>query len=143
MADTNSFCGADCGAGVGRVSQNLLLHHFQEVDVVEPSHHYIESACKALNGSSAQSWPSQHKAVNFYKVGLENWTPHSERQDTPCLMTEWPLSWSCSAAVLAQLLPRLLCGLSCTVIQSSMPESVLIASISWWQMVTCAQPNRA
>ncbi len=91
MADTidgdqvNSSCGADCGAGVGRVSQNLLLHHFQEVDVVEPSHHYIESARKALSGSSAQSWPSKHKAVNFYKVGLENWIPHSERQDIPCV----------------------------------------------------------
>ena len=82
---------ADCGAGVGRVSQNLLLHHFQEVDVVEPSHHYLESARKALTGSSAQSWPSQHKAVNFYEVGLEKWTPHSERQDIPCVMTEWPL----------------------------------------------------
>lgn len=27
----------DCGAGVGRVSEQLLLHHFQEVDLVEPS----------------------------------------------------------------------------------------------------------
>ena len=143
MADTNSFCGADCGAGVGRVSQNLLLHHFQEVDVVEPSHHYMESARKALSGSSAQSWPSQHKAVNFYEVGLENWTPHGERQETLCVMTEWPLLWCCSAAVLAHLLPGLLCGLSYTVIQSSMPESVLIASISWWQTVACAQPNRS
>ncbi|DBA70624.1 hypothetical protein WJX79_002756 [Trebouxia sp. C0005] len=82
-------CAADCGAGVGRVSQNLLLHHFQEVDVVEPSHHYIESARKALSGSSAQSWPSQHKAVNFYKVGLENWTPHSERYDV--IWIQWAL----------------------------------------------------
>ena len=28
---------ADCGAGVGRVSEQLLLHHFAEVDLVEPS----------------------------------------------------------------------------------------------------------
>ena len=28
---------ADCGAGIGRVSAELLLHYFQEVDLVEPS----------------------------------------------------------------------------------------------------------
>lgn len=27
----------DCGAGVGRVTEQLLLHHCQEVDLVEPS----------------------------------------------------------------------------------------------------------
>ena len=75
----------DCGAGVGRVSQNLLLHHFQEVDLVEPSHHYIETARKALSASGGQSWPAQHKAVNFYEVGLEKWTPDSQRQRSCCV----------------------------------------------------------
>jgi hypothetical protein len=28
---------ADCGAGIGRVTAELLLHYFQEVDLVEPS----------------------------------------------------------------------------------------------------------
>lgn len=74
------YASADCGAGVGRVSQHLLLHHFQEVDVVEPSHHYIETARKNLcEPSTSQSWPSQHKAVNFYELGLEAWTPESQR----------------------------------------------------------------
>lgn len=32
---------ADCGAGIGRVSSELLLHYFQEVDLVEPSGMYF------------------------------------------------------------------------------------------------------
>lgn len=32
-----SVAAADCGAGIGRVSSELLLHYFQEVDLVEPS----------------------------------------------------------------------------------------------------------
>ena len=71
---------ADCGAGVGRVSENLLLHHFQEVDLIEPSHHYIETARKSLcDASSAHPWPAQHKAARFFEMGLEKWTPESER----------------------------------------------------------------
>ena len=62
------------------MSQNLLLHHFVEVDVIEPSHHYIEKARQELSGSSSSmSWPSQHKAAEFYEVGLEKWTPVSQR----------------------------------------------------------------
>lgn len=62
------------------MSQNLLLHHFVEVDVIEPSHHYIEKARQELSGSSSSlSWPSQHKAAEFYEVGLEKWTPVTQR----------------------------------------------------------------
>lgn len=83
-------CAADCGAGVGRVSQNLLLHHFVEVDVIEPSHHYIEKARQELSGSSSSmSWPSQHKAAEFYEVGLEKWTPVSQRYDV--IWVQWAL----------------------------------------------------
>lgn len=39
----------DCGAGVGRVSKELLLHVFQEVDLLEPSQHLLETA-GALGG---------------------------------------------------------------------------------------------
>lgn len=71
---------ADCGAGVGRVSQHLLLHHFQEVDLIEPSQHYIHTAKANLEGpSETQAWPAGHQAVNFYQLGLENWTPELQR----------------------------------------------------------------
>jgi hypothetical protein len=40
------YCAAvsDCGAGVGRVSKELLLHLFQEVDLLEPSAHLLQTA---------------------------------------------------------------------------------------------------
>lgn len=39
----------DCGAGVGRVTEQLLLHHFQEVDLVEPSgQHFTWCHCTLL-----------------------------------------------------------------------------------------------
>jgi hypothetical protein len=37
---------ADCGAGVGRVAKELLLHVFHEVDLLEPSQHLLEAAGK-------------------------------------------------------------------------------------------------
>jgi len=42
---------ADCGAGVGRVAKELLLHVFQEVDLLEPSQHLLEAAseCSSLD----------------------------------------------------------------------------------------------
>ncbi len=37
QAQGRPLAALDCGAGVGRVSEQLLLHFFQEVDLVEPS----------------------------------------------------------------------------------------------------------
>ena len=64
---------SDCGAGVGRVTEHLLLHHFAEVDLVEPSGHLLEAAQARLSspGGSKTSWPKHHRAVNFWQQGLE------------------------------------------------------------------------
>lgn len=55
------FHPADCGAGVGRVAKELLLHVFQEVDLLEPSKHLLETA-----GKWEQAWWS--KGVRFKVV---------------------------------------------------------------------------
>lgn len=47
-----SLVAADCGAGIGRVSAELLLNYFQEVDLVEPSGTYrflMICFCRALH----------------------------------------------------------------------------------------------
>ncbi|KXZ52011.1 hypothetical protein GPECTOR_10g1033 [Gonium pectorale] len=36
--------GGDCGAGVGRVTEQLLRHHFHTVDLLEPSKHLLDTA---------------------------------------------------------------------------------------------------
>ena len=64
------WCSTDCGAGVGRVSENLLLRFFQEVDLVEPSAHLIEEARRKLTGSSVPR--AVGRAVGFFQMGLQD-----------------------------------------------------------------------
>lgn len=40
---------ADCGAGVGRVTNELLLHLFHEVDLMEPSRPLLECSQQNLS----------------------------------------------------------------------------------------------
>ncbi|XP_010906041.1 alpha N-terminal protein methyltransferase 1 [Elaeis guineensis] len=70
----------DCGSGIGRVTKNLLLRFFNEVDLVEPVSHFLESAREnlALDGDSEND---AHKAVNFYCVPLQEFTPEVGRYD--------------------------------------------------------------
>lgn len=70
----------DCGAGVGRVTKNLLLKHFQEVDLVEPVSHFIESAREKLKVCGQSKSVANH-AVNFYCIPLQEFTPEEGRYD--------------------------------------------------------------
>lgn len=71
----------DCGAGVGRVTEQLLLHHCAEVDLVEPSAHLLEAAKQRLGGHAVKGVPRGHKAVNFYQAGIEAHDPEPGRYD--------------------------------------------------------------
>ncbi|KAI3434454.1 hypothetical protein D9Q98_002531 [Chlorella vulgaris] len=71
----------DCGAGVGRVTEQLLLHHCQEVDLVEPSAHLLDAARQSLSTRGARDWPRGHKAVNFYQAGIEQHELEQGRYD--------------------------------------------------------------
>lgn len=79
----------DCGAGVGRVSENLLLHHFQEVDLVEPSEHLLKAAQQRLCGSSPKPFPKGHRAVGFFQMGLQDFKPEPQRYDV--IWVQWAL----------------------------------------------------
>ena len=84
----------DCGAGVGRVSAGLLLQYFHEVDLIEPSSHLLEAAKKRLCGSGAgkngtDRWPQTHRAVGFFKCGLEEFDPEPQRYDV--IWIQWAL----------------------------------------------------
>ena len=80
----------DCGAGVGRVANELLLHLFAEVDLLEPSKPLLDCARKNLEGKVSTKHPSGHQAVNFYLAGLEG---HSWSPDRPydCIWIQWCL----------------------------------------------------
>eukprot|EP00967_Tisochrysis_lutea_P002812 scaffold3398_cov21-Tisochrysis_lutea.AAC.1 len=49
-AGSRTLVALDCGAGVGRVAKELLLHVFHEVDLLEPSQHLLEAAGSSASG---------------------------------------------------------------------------------------------
>ena len=52
----------DCGAGIGRITKDLLLDKFEKVDLIEPCPKYIEDAKKYVDNPNAE---------NFYCAGLQ------------------------------------------------------------------------
>ncbi|RYR17369.1 hypothetical protein Ahy_B03g062137 isoform D [Arachis hypogaea] len=70
----------DCGSGIGRITKNLLIRHFNEVDLLEPVSHFLEAARQTLGPENHMN-SDTHKAVNFYCVPLQDFTPESERYD--------------------------------------------------------------
>eukprot|EP00899_Mesostigma_viride_P004955 jgi/Mesvir1/14460/Mv05172-RA.1 len=85
----------DCGAGIGRVTQQFLLHRFAEVDLVEPVAHFLKAAeaslrpqtdaespaSAAATPGSKKAWPKGHRAVNFFCKPLQGFTPERGRYD--------------------------------------------------------------
>jgi len=55
----------DCGAGIGRVTSNLLLPLFDTVDLVEQSDKFVEEAKRSIKSS---------KMGTFYVSGLQGFT---------------------------------------------------------------------
>ncbi|GMP73221.1 hypothetical protein CsSME_00031040 [Camellia sinensis var. sinensis] len=76
----------DCGAGIGRVTKNLLIRYFNEVDVLEPVSHFLEAARENLSLENLTVLDS-HKASNFYCVPLQEFTPEAGRYDV--IWVQW------------------------------------------------------
>ncbi|CAO2813065.1 unnamed protein product [Amaranthus hypochondriacus] len=70
----------DCGSGIGRVTKNLLIRYFNEVDLLEPVSHFLEAARQSLTPEGVVG-ADEHKATNFYCVPLQEFTPASGRYD--------------------------------------------------------------
>lgn len=71
----------DCGAGIGRVTSSFLIHHFHEVDLVEPVKHFVRAAEASLAGENAPKRADGHRAVNFFAEPLEAFAPEPGRYD--------------------------------------------------------------
>ncbi|PWY90274.1 DUF858 domain protein [Aspergillus sclerotioniger CBS 115572] len=63
--------GADCGAGVGRVTEGLLSHVCETVDAVEPVDKFVE----VIRQSELKR---TGVVVDIYTTGLENWFPEKK-----------------------------------------------------------------
>ncbi|XP_075480383.1 alpha N-terminal protein methyltransferase 1 [Primulina tabacum] len=76
----------DCGSGIGRISKNLLIKYFNEVDLLEPVAHFLDAARINLAPESLIV-AEEHRAVNFFDVPLQEFTPEAERYDV--IWVQW------------------------------------------------------
>ncbi|XP_021845343.1 alpha N-terminal protein methyltransferase 1 isoform X2 [Spinacia oleracea] len=76
----------DCGSGIGRVTKNLLIRYFNEVDLLEPVPHFLEAARQSLVLEGVTD-TDEHRAMNFYCVPLQEFTPDSGRYDV--IWVQW------------------------------------------------------
>jgi protein N-terminal methyltransferase len=71
----------DCGAGIGRVSKNLLMQFFEKVDLVEQDEKFCATARQTLESSG--------KLGQVFNVGLQNFEPEPKKYDV--IWSQWVL----------------------------------------------------
>jgi protein N-terminal methyltransferase len=72
------------------VTEQLLLHFFGTVDILEPSTHLLEKARTSLPPvTTVPGVPSGHAAGRFFEQGLESFKPEVGRYD--CIWVQWCL----------------------------------------------------
>lgn len=71
----------DCGAGIGRVSKNLLMNWFERVDLVEQDPQFCATANSELS--------STEKLGTIYNVGLQDFRPEERKYDL--IWSQWVL----------------------------------------------------
>lgn len=77
---TRHIVALDCGSGIGRITKNLLLRHFNEVDLLEPVSHFLAAARENLS-PEVNIQEDTHMAVNFYCLPLQEFSPEVGRYD--------------------------------------------------------------
>ena len=80
IANMKGLRALDCGAGIGRITEGILMQRFDIVDLVEPVTHFIDKA--KLNLSKIGH------VGNFYETSLQNFNS-SNKYD--CIWIQWVL----------------------------------------------------
>lgn len=62
--------GADIGAGIGRVTKNMLVKHCDVVDLLEPVKPFVEQM-----ESELQELKEQQKIGEIFEIGMQDWEP--------------------------------------------------------------------
>ncbi|CAH9077102.1 unnamed protein product [Cuscuta epithymum] len=76
----------DCGSGIGRVTKNVLIRHFNEVDLLEPVPHFLEAARASLAPENLTA-PGMNRVANFFCIPLQDFTPEAGRYDV--IWVQW------------------------------------------------------
>ncbi|KYN28973.1 PREDICTED: N-terminal Xaa-Pro-Lys N-methyltransferase 1 [Trachymyrmex cornetzi] len=72
----------DCGAGIGRITKNLLLKFFKHIDLVEQNPKFLEVAKISLENCSS-------RIGQYYPIGLQNFCPTPKKYDL--IWCQWVL----------------------------------------------------
>ncbi|XP_031629915.1 alpha N-terminal protein methyltransferase 1 [Contarinia nasturtii] len=75
----------DCGAGIGRVTKNLLINYFKCVDLVEQDENFVRKANDYLSVNGQLN----EKIGTIYNVGLQDFTPTENTYDI--IWCQWVL----------------------------------------------------
>lgn len=81
----------DVGAGIGRISKNLLLHFVEKVSLIEPNHMFVIEALKNLNNS----------ILFIHESSIAKFNPNIEEKDVYDIMwIQWILIYVSDACLL-------------------------------------------
>lgn len=83
---------ADCGAGVGRVTQHVLLRLFDQVDLFEPVQHFLDTAQEKI-GFAPEGPSGTPRAVTYTCQPLEEFEPAAGRYDVIWAQARCRRSW--------------------------------------------------
>lgn len=72
----------DCGAGIGRITKNLLLNNFDRVEMVDVTEGFIAKAKEYLGEAS-------NRVARFHVCALQNFCPEPNTYD--CIWMQWVL----------------------------------------------------
>ncbi|OXA57864.1 N-terminal Xaa-Pro-Lys N-methyltransferase 1 [Folsomia candida] len=79
---TGTSYALDCGAGIGRITKNLLSRYFDKVDLVDQCPNFIEKAKQNFEGNP--------KIGEFFCCGLQKFNPPTGKYDV--IWIQWVLS---------------------------------------------------
>ena len=84
MRDIGTEAGraVDCGAGIGRITKDLLLPLFESVDMVEQCEKYV---------AAARTYVNSQKVGNCFQLGLQDFRP--ERAAYDVVWVQWVLPY--------------------------------------------------
>lgn len=105
----------DCGAGIGRVTKNLLINYFKTVDLVEQDENFVRKAHDYLSTNGQLNG----KIGTIHNVGLQDFTPIDVTYDV--IWCQWVLGHLTDVDLTA-FLKRCIVGLSkngCIVIKEN------------------------
>lgn len=89
IKDAGQKYALDCGAGIGRVSKNLLMPFFGKVDMVEQDPTFAGKARDYCTTDSGTTLGYPNRLGEIYNMGLQQFVPEAQKYDL--VWSQWVL----------------------------------------------------